>query len=645
MALEGLARYESLAAIAILLRLIRVTHDVNIPSSSCIRAQRLYRRLLWMSSFLFIVFVSPARSQQLGYHEIRTDINGNMLPWYSDDPATSYDFCIRKVWDFWQNIQTCCDSAKYYMISRTWDPGSADSGIGGDQFAMAMSSWSRLYAYSGDTRLIDNMRYMADTYLQNGLSDSLAVWPNIPYPCNMTQRAKYDGDLISGIGYTQPDKAGSFGAELLTLYKITLTQKYLDAAIAIANTLASHTSAGDSANSPMPFRVQATTGEVANPYTTNWTGTLRLFQGLLELAQGQTKNYVEADSLILRWLLTYPVRSNVWGPFYEDVGHWSNTQINACAFARYILDHPALDPDWKRDARNALDWTYLSFADSDWSDKHVFPIKEQTDYMVPGNSHTSDYGSAELLYAERTGDTSRVAQAVRQLNWATYMVDTNGANRYPQDAIWLTDGYGDYVRYYLYSMASNPILAPVDMPHILRTSSTISSVVYDPDSVEYTTFDSASIELLRLPWKPGSLKVGNSTLSSQPLQPDGTLSSDGWAWNPMAAGGTLLVRKSSGVRVSISQIPAFVSPSANATLRVSVLAPNSLVITDASESNQPINIQLLNVLGVSIMDREIAPVGTRTEIELPRIPDGMYFVRISRGAENVFQKIILSSTR
>ena len=60
-------------------------------------------------------------------------------------------------------------------------------------------------------------------------------------------------------------------------------------------------------------------------------------------------------------------------------------------------------------------------------------------------------------------------QAIRRLNWATYMVDNDGKNRYPRDDIWLTDGYGDYVRHYLRSMAAQPELAPDDQNHLLRT--------------------------------------------------------------------------------------------------------------------------------------------------------------------------------
>src|SRR5690606_41995709 len=63
--------------------------------------------------------------------------------------------------------------------------------------------------------------------------------------------------------------------------------------------------------------------------------------------------------------------------------------------------------------------------------------------------YSARQASMDLMYWEKSGDTTRIRNAVRQLNWATYMVDTDGKNFYPTNAIWMTDGYGDYVRHYL----------------------------------------------------------------------------------------------------------------------------------------------------------------------------------------------------
>src|ERR1043165_653443 len=212
------------------------------------------------------------------------------------------------------------------MIYRTDDARGNHVGIGGDQFAMALSSWSQLYAYTGDEHIKQNMQFIADTYLAHSLSPANAAWPNIPYPCNLTATANYDGDLLAGKDITQPDKAASFGWQLVTLYKMTGEQRYEDAAQKIAATLASHIMPmGDSELSPLPFRVNAITGGYPdNVYyrtTTNWTWAIMLFDHFGYRA--------ESDSL-LHYLITVPARDlKFWGPFYEDVDHYSNTQINA----------------------------------------------------------------------------------------------------------------------------------------------------------------------------------------------------------------------------------------------------------------------------------------------------------------------------
>jgi len=77
----------------------------------------------------------------------------------------------------------------------------------------------------------------------------------------------YDGDMRNGKDIAQPDKAGSFGLELIHLYKISLgysvreNKLYLDAAVKIANTLADHMKEGNLNYSPLPYKVNVFTGE------------------------------------------------------------------------------------------------------------------------------------------------------------------------------------------------------------------------------------------------------------------------------------------------------------------------------------------------------------------------------------------------
>jgi len=472
-----------------------------------------------------LVAPGPAvHAEKLGYHDIRTDASGKIVPWFGTGPSRAYDHVIRLLFNFWKDMRKCPNGVPMYMQHQVWKPNEEDPrGLGGDQINMALSSWNLLYGYLGDTSVRDNMTYMADYWLAHGFSAKNELWGSLPYPYNtVLHSGTYDGDMRAGKGFLQPDKAASFGAELVGLYKMTGNRKYLDAAISIGGTLAARVKPGDGDNSPWPFRVHAQTGEVhkvvkdgktfAATYTSNYTGALLLFDDLIALDRGSAAKCAQTRDVVTAWLKAYPMKTNKWGPFFEDIPteNWSDTEINADTLARYILEHPTWDAQWKKDAAGILDWSYRSFANHEWEKFGVIPINEQTAYKVPGNSHTSRHASVELLYCEKTGDSTLKDAAIRRLNWATYMVDTDGKNRYPRDDNWLTDGYGDYVRHYLRAMASFPELAPDDQNHLLRTTSVIQRIEYGGDAITYAKFDSVSTERLKLgAWTPKSATGGD----------------------------------------------------------------------------------------------------------------------------------------
>jgi hypothetical protein len=436
---------------------------------------------------------------------------------------------------------------------------------------MALSSWDLYYNYTGDPALIENMKYMADYYLAHSLSAADSQWPNLPYPYNMNvESGIYDGDMILGKDYLQPDKAGSFGFELIKLYKKTGQEKYLDAAVKIANTLAAKVQPGDSTNSPWPFKVNTKTGEAGqivldqeiwyqgmdkdikqkrtmkSSYTSFWTGTLEMFTQLISLKKGDTAQYKKAFDLAFNWMKNYPAKTNKWGPFFEDVPRWSDTQINAITYAMFLMEHPELDANWKQTVNNIFQWAHKELDNKKYAKYGVVPIDEQTAYRQPGNSHSSRQASVELMYWEKTSDTTYIQNAVRQLSWATYMVDNDGKNFYPTNDIWMTDGYGDYVRHYLRAMAAAPQLAPDNADHLLRTSSIIKNISYTPEQIGYTTFDNNSEESFRLTVKPKEVNVNGNSLKEV-----ADLNTDGWMWQALNKGGIVKIKKSKGIKVEI----------------------------------------------------------------------------------------------
>ncbi len=534
------------------------------------------------SILIAIFFVNVAYSQSalvgkekhLIYHDIKTDANNFILPWYDKDPAVSFDHVVSLTWEYWKNIpgywmRNCPNFEKdygikfppLYFLFRTQDP--ADLGIGGGQFAMMLSSFNLYYDYTGNKEVMDNMVFQADWYINHGFSDSTFVWPNIPYPCNTKLLPTYDGDLILGKDFTQPDKAGDFGYELVILYKKTGNRLYLETAKKIANTLAIHTSDGDKDHSPIPFKVNAKTGEVGyilasdgvtkigTTYTTNWTGTMRLFQQLISIGVGQNSDtYQQAFDKLLKWMIKYPVTVNRWGPFFEDIGCWSDTQINAGQMAWFIMDNKELIPAWKEDVQNIQKWVIDKLSIDYWEQYGLKVIGEQTAYKCQGQSHTSRHASNELRYAELTGDTKMVDEAIRQLSWCTYMVDNDGKNLWPDFdgyEIWWTDGYGDYIRHFLRAMAADPQLAPPNSNHLLRTSSVIKEISYQPAAINYLTFDNSSEEIFRLKSKPKKVEADGKSLKEISVNISG-----GWSWQPLRSGGVLKLKHLKGSKISIT---------------------------------------------------------------------------------------------
>ncbi len=381
--------------------------------------------------------------------------------------------------------------------------------------------------------------------------------------------------MLAGRDVAQLDKAGSFGLELVHAYKMKNDRLFLEAAVRIANTLSAHIKTGDATHSPLPFKVNVYTGktsllEVRGPerpvadsaiYITNLTPTLQMFLELIQLNKGNTAAYKAGADKILAWLKKYPIQNQRWGCFFEDVGEWSQTQINAMTCARYMMEHPQLFPDWKKQVKTIIEWVHTTLGNVKWKKYGVIVTNEQTIYPFPGESHCSRQAADELLYTSLTGDTAYYTNALRELNWATYSVDFDGKNCFPFDEPWLTDGYGDYVRHYLRAMATYPELAPVE-DHILSSTSTIQQADYkghfhkyysvdftEIDSTKvrlyYRTFDNEGTEEIKLKDKPQGVLVNNKPLSE-------TTVGEGYTWSALKQdGGVLWIRRKSGNHVII----------------------------------------------------------------------------------------------
>ena len=604
-----------------------------------------------LSFFVLVSFFTTISAQQvLVYHDIVRDSNGNLIPWYSPDLATSYDHDLSLIWNLWKNYPTDSNGLKHYMTDHTYCTTGCDNMIGGDQFAMALSSWALLYAYTGDSSIINDMVYIANTYLAHSLTPNNYFYANVPYSANYTHpdTAIYDGDYLLGTGVIQPDKAGSFAYELVNLFKITKDTAYLTAAINIANSLATNVQSGDANNSPYPFKVNAIDGSLpsgfSGSYTSNYAPSMRLFEELISMGQGSTGNYSVAYSTLKGWVKAYPLQNNSWGCFFEDISTASNTEINAVTMAYYIMQHPNWSSTYLQDAREILDWTFTTFASHAYDTLGVSAIYEQSVDLKEGGSHTSRYASAELLYSYLTGDTSKITRALRELTWATYLCDTSGQVRFSpaESSVWLTDGYGDYVRHYLRAMANYPTIAPSYANHLLGSTSTVTNISYQPLEIKYNIYDNSSTETLRLTSAPMAVKV-----EGVPTNPVSSLADQGWQFTPYPnGGGALYVTHTSGHNIDITLYPTSVATIAANHISMQLYPnPAAGIVNIKYTASQPelVRIEVSDMTGKKVKELNTTAhiADNSDEINISDLGAGIYTVRlISQDGENVKKLIV-----
>ena len=503
-------------------------------------------------AWIWLLSTNTSLADQLFWHKVRLDDQGKLLSWV--DSGAPYDQILRTNWAMFESIPVQSDGYRTYFTypefnglndpaqplftGRPWAHNPA--GL----FAMLTDSAILYHAYSGDAVAMDRVREMLDHMLAYGTTDATDSWALVPYSSSDAGNPVYRGgtDTIycndhkpcgrgDGVGYLEPDKVGELGCAYLQFYEFTLEKKYLQAAIHCADALASHIRSGDERHSPWPFRVDARTGtHTREEYTANAIGPIRLFDELIRLRQGDLKSYVRARSTAWRWLMKYPMENQVWSQYFEDVLIYANYRVNrnqysALETARYLLQHPEMDPQALLHAKRILDWVTAFFGkDSATMAGHhekglqwgARVLSEQVNDMDKMASHTARYASVCALYYEVTGDRDYLEQAFRSFNWATYASHEDGlvmgGGLDPATSYWFSDGYGDYLRHFQRGIASVPEWAPAKESHLLGSTSVVRSIQYGDSETDYQTFDNGSREVLRLRDTPLTVHAGKMLL-------------------------------------------------------------------------------------------------------------------------------------
>jgi hypothetical protein len=485
-----------------------------------------------------VVFSRPAVCQEkLDGHPVTLDREGKLLSWLPQEKA--YDGVMRRAWDFLlKGVSTESNGLKSYLayccLGRKTLRGAAWPHNSAGLYAMMVDSAAGYYAYSGDRRVIGLVKEMLDYQLTNGTTPANWPWGGVPYASSDhgatiyrgAHDFKYDAKRPGrgdGYGVIEPDKVGELGYGYLKFYKLTGEQRYRDAAIACANALARHVRKGAAEASPWPFRIYAETNVVREEYTASIVGPLRLLDELTRLNLGETAAYRNARQTAWEWLIAYPIKNNVWANYFEDVPviekPTNHNQINPLEVARYLMERPEMNTEWRERAPALISWVEKHFAvDTEKNERGAQfganTISEQIHFMYKMGSHTSRYASALARWYELTGDEAAKEKAFRSFNWATYMCREDGAvyvGVYDGD-IWFSDGYGDYIRHFLAGMGAAPEWAPPGEDHLLRSTSVIRQVSYGPKEIRYTAFDGDGEEVLRLSFTPVQVIAGRRLL-------------------------------------------------------------------------------------------------------------------------------------
>jgi len=551
----------------------------------------MYKKLILPFIFIGMSFYASAQYKvdTMCGAKVILDKSGKLLSRYEPQiPGAGYVKAVKLAVDFWKNCPnsptnnlplyiTHCSMYRdgkggYYGSSWPHNPIVVNAGM----VQSLAVDWRN---YSGDESMIDITRKALDHQIHYGTTPSNWEWASVPYASSEAGDIIYDGaskfdtattaeNIGRGDGsfVLEVDKIGEMGIGYLKFYQITNETKYLDAAIQCADALAKHLRKGVHGKgglewktlvltSPWPFRVKAETGQITEDYTSHVVENLRLLEELLRIKERiqlpvvKTDAYKKSTDLVWYWLYSSegPIKTSIWKGYFEDIRiddiNLSRVNNSPMEFARYLLKNPAHDPNISTTVPGLIWWVKNTF-----SEPGMNAINEQTGCYMPMGSHTARYGSICAMWYERTGDEWFKEEAFRNFNHATYMAEPDGVIQTGHNwgsEIWFSDGYTDYIRHFLEGLAAIPEWVPVGN-HLLKSTSTVQKIKYEPNKVAFTTFDNQSEVVFRLASKPKSV-----TVSGQALKQLNQLNGDGYVWNTLDKGGVLKLKYSNGTEVAL----------------------------------------------------------------------------------------------
>ncbi len=478
--------------------------------------------------------VSGAEVKKSYYaHPAVHDQHGVIAPWYQGQNGPC-DFRLRIAAETlkrypWAQPPAAVTAAPHYVFNGHWkiSPDGAispvpiedwNNGDLGQRAAYVLSSMVDYYRYSGDLAAIAIMTIQADFLLDHCCTPADHPWPN--FLVSVPIKGKPYGNC-SPQGMIQLDIVAEVGVPLLRAYQVTGNTRWFEAAKHWGDLLAARRNRAPSA---------APWGRYANPESAPWKDTqqtggvvflLYFFDELTRLGYtGADHAIVQArdagraylrDVLLPAWTV-----NDTWGRNYWD---WNDPvqAENVTEFvARYLMDNPAVFPNWRNDVRNILS-LFLNRTSVDpvgagdvYSGAWAFPESSS----CCGRSLW--YGPMELAvpfaqYGVQAHSAWGRELARRIQILATYDGHATGVSEdnldggFVVNADWFKIAHPMALKHLLGTIAWMPEeFGPARENHIVRSSAVVNHVSYDRCGLSYRTFDSPppTIDVLRLAYLP-----------------------------------------------------------------------------------------------------------------------------------------------
>jgi len=471
-------------------------------------------------------------------HKVVLDEKNKIIPWYTPG-ENAYDHFLHLRWNF---IKTKVPNSpgpaprskypQYYFYCAFKDTGGVlkpDTWMNdiGEKIPNWFENARLYYAYTGDSSVMKVIKDFVDYTLVHGTSSPEFAWPDFPYTTTNAGDTIFRGFTNAGrlvLHEIQVDHAGEMGLTYFRMYLYSNEQKYLNAALNVANVLVKNVRTGNQDQSVWPYRVVMDSGRITAPYGANWTGCYMLLKNLIQANLGNVNAYTDACNKARDFILKYPMKTGFWTDGHSDTDVKSNTyksNLSASNTTLCLFDYPELDPEWKSDVPMLIKWTEDNFVfrtapgepSTMWGANIV---GEQDSFNFKMDYQTARYAAECARWYAVSGDESFKEKAYRSLNWVTYCNDSTGkAFESPVSKgilSWWSDCYGECPRMFYQAFAGVPEWAPPAENHILYSAGILKNILYNKQNIQYIATKDNDVEYLRLSFKPNTITVNGTKL-------------------------------------------------------------------------------------------------------------------------------------